>query len=194
MAVESELSAGLMPGNEGGALGTFYLSARALGYDGGMDESSFSRFTDRARKVMSLASDEAKCLHAGEIGTEHVLLGLIREGNGVAAHVLKGFGVELEAARIDAAKIVGECGEADSADKHRKGEKIAESAVAELKALGHNYVGTEHLLLALSGDPESGAAKVLGKFGIKLDDVRREVYLILGHFDLADAVSAKQQH
>src|ERR1700735_4897552 len=122
----------------------------------------YERFTDRARKVMQLANQEAQRFNHEYVGTEHVLLGLIKEGSGVAATVLRNMDVDLR-------KIRNEI------------EKVIEYAIEEARNLNHNYVGTEHLLLGLLREQEGVAAQVLMNLNLKLEEVREEVLNLLGH-------------
>jgi len=143
----------------------------------------FDRFTDRARKVMGYARLEAERFNHDYIGTEHILLGLIKEGSGVAANVLENLDVDLEKVRAEIEKRVkhgpdtGTMGHLPFSPRARK---VIDYAVEEAKSLGHKYVGTEHLLLGLLREEEGKAAEVLTSLGVKLDDVRREVMELLG--------------
>ena len=145
----------------------------------------YERFTDRGRKVMQLANQEAQRLNHEYIGTEHILLGLAKEGSGVAAHVLKNLDVDLRKVRQEVEKIAL-CGPEDVTLMNKlpptpKAKKVIEYAVEEARNLGHNYVGTEHLLLGLIREEEGVAAQVLMNLGLKLEDVREEVLNLLGH-------------
>jgi len=143
----------------------------------------FDRFTDRARQVMAYARQEAARFNHDYIGTEHVLLGLVKEGSGVAAHVLENLDVDLEKVRIEVEKLVK-----TGPDTVTKGDKpytsrakkVLELSMEEARSLDHNYVGTEHLLLGLLREREGIAAQVLMNLGLKLDDVRSEVMELLG--------------
>jgi ATP-dependent Clp protease ATP-binding subunit ClpA len=142
----------------------------------------FDRFTDRARKVMGYARQEAERLGHGYVGTEHVLLGLVKEGSGVAANVLEKLGVDLDGARAEVEKRV-EKGSAENPSQipfSRNARKVLDYAVDEARGLGHRYVGTEHLLLGLLRQEKGKAAEVLLSLGVKLEDVRREVVELLG--------------
>src|SRR5712691_354555 len=139
----------------------------------------YERFTDRARKVMQLANQEAQRFNHEYIGTEHVLLGLIKEGSGVAASVLKNLDIDLRKVRMEVEKIVqtGSGGDMVTTGKlpHTpRVKKAIEYAIEESHALNHNYVGTEHLLLGLIRAEEGVAAQVLLNIGLKLEDVRNE--------------------
>jgi ATP-dependent Clp protease ATP-binding subunit ClpC len=144
----------------------------------------FDRFTDRARKVMGLAKGEAERMHHGAIGTEHILLGLILEGTGVAANVLKQLQVDLKRVRNDVEKIASSLPNIVVPDRRLpftpRAKKVLELAVEEASNLGHNYIGTEHLLLGLIQENEGIAARVLLNFGLKLPDVREEILEFLG--------------
>ncbi len=143
----------------------------------------FERFTDRARKVMALANQEAQRLTNQYIGTEHILLGLIKEGTGVGANVLKNLGVDLAACREEVEKLTGPGSGRVTMGKlarSTRAKKVIEYALEESKSLGHNYVGTEHLLLGLLRDKEASAAQALANMGLKLEEVRQEVLELLG--------------
>src|SRR5215207_3374315 len=144
----------------------------------------FERFTDRARKVMQLANQEAQRFNHEYIGTEHVLLGLVKEGSGVAANVLKNLDVDLRKIRNEVEKIVQAGPEMVTMGKlpqTPRAKKVIEYAIEEARNLNHNYVGTEHLLLGLLREQEGVAAQVLMNLGLKLEDVREEVLNLLGH-------------
>jgi ATP-dependent Clp protease ATP-binding subunit ClpA len=150
----------------------------------------YQRFTDRARKVMQLANQEAQRLRHEYIATEHILVGLVKEGSGVAANVLKNLDVDLRKLREEVERIV-QTGPAEHATAGRlphtpRAKKVIEYAIEEARNLNHNYVGTEHLLLWLLRDSEGVAAQVLMNLGLRLDDVRREVLNLLGHNPLPD--------
>jgi len=143
----------------------------------------FNRFTERARKVILLAKEEAKRFNHDYIGTEHILLGLVREGEGVAAAVLASFGLSSDKIRIEVEKLV-QPGPSTviSGDIPftPKAKKVIELAMDEARALGHNYIGTEHLLLGLIREGEGVASQVLMNLGLELDKVREEVMNLLG--------------
>ncbi|MHC4712158.1 MAG: ATP-dependent Clp protease ATP-binding subunit [Planctomycetota bacterium] len=144
----------------------------------------FERFTDRARRVMGLANQEAQRFNHESIGTEHILLGLIKEGSGVAANVLRNLGVDLRRVRMEIEKKVPSGHEMVTMGRlpfTPRAKKVIELAFEEARALGHNYVGTEHLLLGLLRESEGVAAQVLVEQGLKLEDVREEVLRLLGH-------------
>jgi ATP-dependent Clp protease ATP-binding subunit ClpC len=143
----------------------------------------FNRFTERARKVILLAKEEAKRFNHDYIGTEHILLGLVREGEGVAAAVLASFGLTSDKIRIEVEKLV-QPGPSTviSGDLPftPKAKKVMELATEEARALGHNYIGTEHLLLGLIREGEGVASQVLMNLGMELERVREEVMNLLG--------------
>ena len=143
----------------------------------------FERFTDRARKVMALAHQEAQRFNHEYIGTEHVLLGLVKEGSGVGANVLRNLNVELRNVRLEVEKLVKSGPEMVTMGKlpqTPRAKKVIEYAIEEARNLNHNYVGTEHLLLGLLRERDGVAAQVLMNLGLKLDEVREEVLNLLG--------------
>ena len=143
----------------------------------------YERFTDRARKVMQLANQEAQRFNHEYIGTEHILLGLVKEGSGVAANVLKNLDVDLRKIRLEVEKIVQSGPDMVTMGKlpqTPRAKKVIEYAMEEARNLNHNYVGTEHLLLGLLREQEGVAAQVLMNLGLKLEDVREEVLNLLG--------------
>ncbi|MEM9753947.1 MAG: ATP-dependent Clp protease ATP-binding subunit, partial [Planctomycetota bacterium] len=143
----------------------------------------FERFTDRARKVMALANQEAQRFNHEYIGTEHILLGLVKEGSGVGANVLKNLDVDLRKVRLEVEKLVKSGPDMVTMGKlpqTPRAKKVIEYAIEEARNLNHNYVGTEHLLLGLLREHEGVAAQVLMNLGLKLDDVREEVLNLLG--------------
>jgi ATP-dependent Clp protease ATP-binding subunit ClpC len=143
----------------------------------------FDKFTDRARKVMALAREEARRYNHEYIGTEHILLGLVKEGSGVAATVLQNLDIELKKIRMEVEKIVQTGPDLVSVGQlpfTPKVKKVLEYAMEEAKNLGHNYIGTEHLLLGLLREHEGVAAQVLLNLGVRLEDVREEVINLLG--------------
>src|SRR6478672_11763259 len=144
----------------------------------------YERFTDRARKVMQLANQEAQRFNHEYIGTEHILLGLVKEGSGVAANVLKNLDIDLRKIRLEVEKIVQSGPDMVTMGKlpqTPRAKKVIEYSIEEARNLGHNYVGTEHLLLGLLREQEGVAAQVLMNLGLKLEDVREEVLNLLGH-------------
>ena len=144
----------------------------------------YERFTDRARKVMQLANQEAQRFNHEYIGTEHILLGLIKEGSGVAANVLKNLDVDLRKIRLEVEKLVQSGPDMVTMGKlpqTPRAKKVIEYSMEEARNLNHNYVGTEHILLGLLREQEGVAAQVLMNLGLKLEDVREEVLNLLGH-------------
>ena len=143
----------------------------------------FERFTDRARKVMALANQEAQRFNHEYIGTEHILLGLVKEGSGVGANVLKNLGVDLRKVRMEVEKLVKSGPEMVTMGKlpqTPRAKRVIEYAIEEARNLNHNYVGTEHLLLGLLREQDGVAAQVLMNLGLKLEEVREEVLNLLG--------------
>jgi ATP-dependent Clp protease ATP-binding subunit ClpC len=148
----------------------------------------YERFTDRARKVMQLANQEAQRFNHEYIGTEHILLGLVKEGSGVAANVLKNLDIDLRKIRLEVEKIVQSGPDMVTMGKlpqTPRAKKVIEYSIEEARNLNHNYVGTEHLLLGLLREQEGVAAQVLMNLGLKLEDVREEVLNLLGHNPMA---------
>ena len=143
----------------------------------------FERFTDRARKVMALANQEAQRFNHEYIGTEHILLGLVKEGNGVGANVLRNLDVDVKKLRLEIEKLVKSGPDMVTMGKlpqTPRAKKVIEFAIEEARSLNHNYVGTEHILLGLLRESEGVAAQVLMNLGLKLEDVRQEVLNLLG--------------
>ena len=143
----------------------------------------YERFTDRARKVMQLANQEAQRLNHEYIGTEHILLGLVKEGSGVAANALKNLDIDLRKIRLEVEKIVQSGPDMVTMGKlpqTPRAKKVIEYSIEEARNLNHNYVGTEHLLLGLLRVQEGMAGQVLMNLGLKLEDVREEILRILG--------------
>ena len=144
----------------------------------------YERFTDRARKVMQLANQEAQRFNHEYIGTEHILLGLIKEGSGVAANVLRNLDVDLRKIRLEVEKLVQSGPDMVTMGKlpqTPRAKKVIEYSMEEARNLNHNYVGTEHILLGLLREQEGVAAQVLMNLGLKLEEVREEVLNLLGH-------------
>src|SRR5215213_1180066 len=144
----------------------------------------FERFTDRARRVVVLAQEEARLLNHNYIGTEHILLGLIHEGEGVAAKALEQLGISLEAVRTQVEEIIGQGGSSPSGHIPftPRAKKVLELSLREALQLGHNYIGTEHILLGLIREGEGVAAQVLVKLGADLNRVRQQVIQLLSGF------------
>jgi ATP-dependent Clp protease ATP-binding subunit ClpC len=141
----------------------------------------FERFTDRACRVVVLAQEEARMLNHSYIGTEHILLGLIHEGEGVAAKALESLGISLEAVRQQAGEIIGQGQQAPSGHIPftPRTKKVLELSLREARQLGHEYIGTEHILLGLIREGEGVAAQVLVRLGADLKRVRQQVILLL---------------
>ncbi len=141
----------------------------------------FERFTDRARRVVVLAQEEARLLNHNYIGTEHILLGLIHEGEGVAARALESLGINLEGVRSQVIEIIGQGSQAPSGHIPftPRAKKVLELSLREALQLGHNYIGTEHILLGLIREGEGVAAQVLQRLGAELHKVRQTVIQLL---------------
>jgi ATP-dependent Clp protease ATP-binding subunit ClpC len=141
----------------------------------------FDRFTDRARRVLVLAQDEAMLLNHDFVGSEHILLGLIREGEGIAAHVLESLGIALVAARIQVVERVkpAASGTAGSPPFTPRAKKVLELSLREALQFGHHYIGTEHLLLGLVREGAGVGVDVLVSLGVDLPRVRRQVFVAL---------------
>ena len=153
----------------------------------------FERFTDKARRVVVLAQEEARMLNHNYIGTEHLLLGLIHEGEGVAARALESLGVSLTAVRRNVEEIVGQGQAAPTGHIPftPRAKKVLELSLREALQLGHNYIGTEHILLGLIREGEGVAAQVLQKLGADLNRVRQTVIQLLsGYVGRAQASGA----
>ncbi|HYU59003.1 MAG TPA: ATP-dependent Clp protease ATP-binding subunit [Actinomycetota bacterium] len=144
----------------------------------------FERFTDRARRVVVLAQEEARLLNHNYIGTEHILLGLIHEGEGVAAKALESLGISLEAVRQQVEEIIGQGQAAPTGHIPftPRAKKVLELSLREALQLGHNYIGTEHILLGLIREGEGVAAQVLQKLGADLNRVRQQVIQLLSGY------------
>ncbi|CAN5649212.1 ATP-dependent Clp protease ATP-binding subunit [soil metagenome] len=152
----------------------------------------FERFTDRARRVVVLAQEEARMLNHNYIGTEHILLGLIHEGEGVAAKALESLGISLEAVRQQVEEIIGQGQQAPSGHIPftPRAKKVLELSLREALQLGHNYIGTEHILLGLIREGEGVAAQVLGKLGADLNRVRQQVIQLLSGYQGKEAATS----
>ncbi|KAA0917913.1 ATP-dependent Clp protease ATP-binding subunit [Dietzia sp. ANT_WB102] len=152
----------------------------------------FERFTDRARRVVVLAQEEARMLNHNYIGTEHILLGLIHEGEGVAAKALESLGISLEAVRSQVEEIIGQGQQAPSGHIPftPRAKKVLELSLREALQLGHNYIGTEHILLGLIREGEGVAAQVLVKLGADLTRVRQQVIQLLSGYQGKEAEGA----
>src|SRR5499426_3486177 len=154
-------------------------------------DDMFERFTDRARRVVVLAQEEARLLNHNYIGTEHILLGLIHEGEGVAAKALESLGISLEAVRAQVEEIIGHGGQAPSGHIPftPRAKKVLELSLREALQLGHNYIGTEHILLGLIREGEGVAAQVLVKLGADLSRVRQQVIQLLSGYGAKEGSS-----
>ncbi len=151
----------------------------------------FEKFTDKARRVVVLAQEEAKLLNHNYIGTEHVLLGLIHEGEGVAAKALESLGITLEAAREQVVEIIGQGQQPPSGHIPftPRAKKVLELSLREALQLGHSYIGTEHLLLGLLKEGEGVATQVLTKLGADSNKVRTTVQQMLQGFEGKETVN-----
>ncbi|GAA3279155.1 MULTISPECIES: ATP-dependent Clp protease ATP-binding subunit [Dactylosporangium] len=152
----------------------------------------FERFTDRARRVVVLAQEEARMLNHNYIGTEHILLGLIHEGEGVAAKALESLGISLEGVRQQVEEIIGQGQQAPSGHIPftPRAKKVLELSLREALQLGHNYIGTEHILLGLIREGEGVAAQVLVKLGADLNRVRQQVIQLLSGYQGKEPAAA----
>jgi ATP-dependent Clp protease ATP-binding subunit ClpA len=156
----------------------------------------YERFTDRARKTMQLANEEALRFDHGYVGTEHILLGLVKEGSGVAANALRNLGADLRRVRSEVERILlpGPGGQVvmGRLPHAPRAKKVIEYSIEEARNLNHDYVGTEHLLLALIREQEGVAAQVLMNLGLTLERVREEVLTLLGNPPADPAVTASR--
>jgi ATP-dependent Clp protease ATP-binding subunit ClpC len=152
----------------------------------------FERFTDRARRVLVLAQEEARLLNHNFIGTEHILLGLIHEGEGVAAKALESLGISLEAVREKVEETIGPAGSATTGSPPftPRAKKVLELSLREALQLGHNYIGTEHMLLGLVREGEGVAAQVLVNLGADLSRVRQQVIQLLSGYGNKEGAAA----
>ena len=151
----------------------------------------FERFTDRARRVVVLAQEEARMLNHNYIGTEHILLGLIHEGEGVAAKALESLGISLEGVRQQVEEIIGQGQQAPSGHIPftPRAKKVLELSLRESMQLGHEYIGTEHILLALIREG-GGAGQLLARAGVDLDRTRQQIIeLLYGHREAGSAAA-----
>ncbi|HET7405672.1 MAG TPA: Clp protease N-terminal domain-containing protein, partial [Mycobacteriales bacterium] len=155
----------------------------------------FERFTDRARRVVVLAQEEARMLNHNYIGTEHILLGLIHEGEGVAAKALESLGISLEGVRQQVEEIIGQGQQAPSGHIPftPRAKKVLELSLREALQLGHNYIGTEHILLGLIREGEGVAAQVLVKLGADLNRVRQQVIQLLNGYQAKEPAGSSTQ-
>src|ERR671913_2580343 len=152
----------------------------------------FERFTDRARRVVVLAQEEARHLDHNYIGTEHILLGLIHEREGVAARALTALDISLEAVRAQVEEIIGRGDQAPTGHIPftPRAKKVLELSLREALGLSHNYIGTEHILLGLIREGEGVAAQVLQKLGADLNRVRQQVIQLLSGFQGKESAAA----
>jgi ATP-dependent Clp protease ATP-binding subunit ClpC len=152
----------------------------------------FERFTDRARRVVVLAQEEARALGHGYIGTEHILLGILRESDGVGARALESLGITLTAVRQEVEQMIGQ-GDPSELPSHipftPRAKKVLELSLREALQLGHNYIGTEHILLGLIREGEGVAAQVLVKLGADLNRTRQQVIQLLHDYQGKEPVS-----
>src|SRR5699024_3494213 len=141
----------------------------------------FGRFTERAQKVLALSQEEAVRLGHNNIGTEHILLGLVREGSGIAAKALQALGLEVEKIQEEVEQLIG-VGKQPMQTNHYtpRANKVVELSQDEARKLGHSYVGTEHLLLGLICEAEGVAARMLNNLGVSLNKARQHVLRLLG--------------
>jgi ATP-dependent Clp protease ATP-binding subunit ClpC len=148
----------------------------------------FERFTDRARRVLVLAQEEARLLNHSFIGTEHILLGLMHEGDGVAAQALESLGISLEAVREKVGETIGMAGAAPSGSPPftPRAKKVLELSLREALQLGHSYIGTEHMLLGILREGEGVGATVLVSLGGGLGRVRQQVIQLMSGYGYAD--------
>lgn len=143
----------------------------------------FERFTDRARKVMALANQESQRLNHEYIGTEHILLGLVSEGSGVGANVLKNLDIGLHTVSLEVEKLLREGPETlttGNLPQTPRAKQVIDYAMEEARHLNHNYVGTEHMLLGLLREGEGVAGQVLTNLGLRIEEVREEIVNLLG--------------
>ena len=152
----------------------------------------FERFTDRTRRVVVLAQEEARMLNHGYIGTEHILLGLIREGDGYAARTLESLGISLDAVRQQVEEIIGRGQQPPSGHIPftPRAKKVLELSLRESRQLGHSYIGTEHILLGLLREGDGVAAQALVTLGADLNRVRQQVIQLLHGYQGQDVESA----
>ena len=154
----------------------------------------FERFTERARRVVVLAQDEARMLDHNYIGTEHILLGLIHEGEGVAAKALESLGISLDAVRQQVEEIIGRGQQQQPPSGHipftPRAKKVLELSLREAQQLGHTYIGTEHILLGLIREGDGVAAQVLVGLGVDLNRARQQVIrLVTGRAEPQEAAA-----
>ncbi len=152
----------------------------------------FGRFTERSQKVLALAQEEAVRLGHHNIGTEHILLGLVKEGEGIAAKALQALNISLEKVQKEVESLIGKGHEKPMSVSYTpRAKKVIELSMDEARKLGHTYVGTEHILLGLIREGEGVAARVLNNLGISLNKARQQVLQLLGN---SEVVSSNQSH
>src|SRR5680860_1240146 len=189
-APDSPLPRRRSPGADGGPVLGFRLREHPS-----RGQCMFERFTDRARRVVVLAQEEARMLNHNYIGTEHILLGLIHEGEGVAAKALESLGISLEGVREQVEEIIGQgqTAPAGHIPFTPRAKKVLELSLREALQLGHNYIGTEHILLGLIREGEGVAAQVLQKLGADLNKVRQQVIQLLSGYAGGESGGAGSQ-
>jgi ATP-dependent Clp protease ATP-binding subunit ClpC len=156
----------------------------------------FERFTERARQVVVLAQDEARALRHNYIGTEHLLLGLLREEEGLAARVLGSLDVTLDEVRMQVVRVVGEGEEPFMSGQipfTPRAKKVLELSLREAMALGHNYIGTEHILLGIVRENEGVAARILLDFDADAQTIRKQIIGMLGGSELERVIALKDR-
>jgi ATP-dependent Clp protease ATP-binding subunit ClpA len=153
----------------------------------------FERFTDRARRVLVLAQEEARLLQHSYVGTEHLLLGLIHEGEGLASKALESLGISLEAAREKVEETIGPVGSAPTGVPPftPRSKKVLELSLREALQLGHNYIGTEHILLGIVREGQGVAAQVLFSLGADMSRVRQQVIQLLSGYQGEERVASR---
>jgi hypothetical protein len=168
------------------------MAAPESGADEKPSSATFGRFAGRGRTVIVLALEEARMLNHDSIGTEHILLGLIREGEGVAAQALESLGIDLEAVRQQVVEITGQGEQAppEHIPFTARAKRVLELSLREAMQLGHNYIGTEHILLGLIREGDGVAAQVLVRLGVDLNRVRQQVIQLLHGYHSKEPASA----
>ena len=157
----------------------------------GDDYMMFGRFTERAQKVLALAQEEALRLGHNNIGTEHILLGIVREGEGIAAKALSALGLSTEKIQKEVEALIGRGQELTQTIHYTpRAKKVIELSMDEARKLGHSYVGTEHILLGLIREGEGVAARVLNNLGVSLNKARQQVLHLLGSNEAASRVTS----
>jgi ATP-dependent Clp protease ATP-binding subunit ClpC len=166
----------------------------AFGWRSRHDAGVFERFTDRARRVVVLAQEEARTLNHNYIGTEHLLLGLLAESDGVAAQALEAMDISLDGVREQVEDIIGHGGKPPGVHIPftPRAKKVLELSLREALQLGHNYIGTEHILLGLIREGEGVAAQVLTKLGADLQRVRQQVIQLLSGYTGSEVIDPER--